>query len=151
LPMEMTLMRRDLAGSFLFGTLVSIALALPGPRVVVSLRTQPAWSPSGLLAQWRSRCARHHPGSAARHPHRCLAADGRGRLGSGEPRRASGVSRWLRAVTSLRGPGGLGLGVLLGQCGPVAGDWGFFAWHQDWSVHGGRNRAAVTGSFWHLV
>lgn len=51
LPMEMTLMRRDLAGSFLFGTLVSIALALPGPRVVVSLRTQPAWSPSGLLAQ----------------------------------------------------------------------------------------------------
>lgn len=44
--MEMTLMRRDLAGSFRFGgTLASIALALPRLPVPVSLCTQPASQP----------------------------------------------------------------------------------------------------------
>lgn len=44
--------------------------------------------PSGFLVQWRDRCSRHRPGSAARHPRRYLAAGAGGwegrELGEGE-------------------------------------------------------------------
>lgn len=42
LPMEMTLMRKDLPGSFRFGMLASMALALSGPAASVSA-CSPRW------------------------------------------------------------------------------------------------------------
>ncbi|KAK2092113.1 hypothetical protein P7K49_028641 [Saguinus oedipus] len=73
LPMEMTLMRRDLPGSFRFGMLASMTLALSGQPASVSPCARLA-RPSGLLVQWRTRFSRHRLGLAARHPRRCLAA-----------------------------------------------------------------------------
>lgn len=61
--------------------------SLEATRLGLSLFTALA-RPSGLLVQWQVCCYRHHPGSAARHPRRCLAASGggweRGDLGKGE-------------------------------------------------------------------
>lgn len=47
--------------------------SLGATRLGISLFTSLA-RPSGLLVQWRNRCYRHRPSSAARHPRRCLAA-----------------------------------------------------------------------------
>lgn len=91
LPMEMTLMRRDLPGSFRFDMLASMALALSGPPASVS-PCAPLARPSGLLVQWRTRCSRHRLASAARHPSRCLAA-GAGGWERGEQGEGGGVSR----------------------------------------------------------
>lgn len=101
LPMEMTLMRRDLAGSLRFGgTLASIALALPRLPLPVSL-LHPAGQPrpSGLLAQWRNRCARHRPGPAARHPQ---PLPGRGRTRAVGKRRAAAEGQPSLAMTARR-------------------------------------------------
>lgn len=79
--------------------------SLGATRLAISLFTRLA-RPSGLLVQWWTRCYRHRPGSAARHPRRCLAAGAGGwehwELGVG----ADSLAMLERGgVTSLPGSG----------------------------------------------
>lgn len=96
LPMEMTLMRRDLPGSFRFGTLASIALALSGPHASASARSprrpvpQASSSNGGTAAGVTARAPRLAiPGAARPRTWRLGAQGGRGARRQG----AGGVSR----------------------------------------------------------